>query len=386
MARSILLTGATGALGPHVLYELLRSGDVERVFVLLRRTTHPLEHRVNELRQAIRVLSAGTEGDCSVSWDRVIPVAVDITETDLALGGDTSIDALRTVDTIIHAAANTNFTAPAKDLFDVNVVGTRNLLEFARRCPRLQQFMFVSTVCVAGTRTGIISECLDEAPPAFVNEYERTKWQAEQLVAAADVPARIVRLSICLGDHQTGYVHRFGAIHHCLHWLGLGLVPMMPGTPTSPVDVITSDVASRWIARVLNRDWQALEVCHVAAGERALWVADLLEYAVEHLRETLPAWNRRQIEAPMIVDRDTFERFHRTVIETGDMLFARVFSSASSFLPALLYPKTYETTRAETIWGGPLPLSDCRSTLAHVIDFGNAHDWKSDERRSRHDS
>jgi len=68
------------------------------------------------------------------------------------------------------------------------------------------------------------------------------------------------------------------------------------------------------------------------------------------------------------------------------MLFARVLSSASSFLPALLYPKTYETIRAEAIWGGPLPLSDCQSTLAHVIDFGNAHDWTSDERRSRHDS
>jgi nucleoside-diphosphate-sugar epimerase len=246
--------------------------------------------------------------------------------------------------------------------------------------------MFVSTVCIAGTRTGRISECLDEAPPEFINEYERTKWQAEQLVAKADVPARIVRLSICLGDHQTGYVHRFGAIHHCLHWLKLGLVPMMPGTPTSPVDVIASDVASRWIARALNHDCRALDVCHLAAGERALSVADLLEYAVEHLQETLPAWNRRQIEAPMIVDRDTFERFHQSAIHTGDTLFARVLSSASSFLPMLLYPKTYETARAEAMWGGPLPLSDCRSTLAHVIDFGNAHDWKSDERRPRHDS
>ena len=166
----------------------------------------------------------------------------------------------------------------------------------------------------------------------------------------------------------------------------LGLVPMMPGTPTSPVDVIASDVASRWIARALNRDCQMLEVCHLAAGERAPSVTDLLDYAVEHLQETLPVWNSGQIEPPMIVDQDTFERFHRAAIQTGDMLFARVLSSASSFLPALLYPKTYETARAEAVWGSPLPLSDCRSMLAHVIDFGKAHDWKSDERRPRHDS
>ena len=46
----------------------------------------------------------------------------------------------------------------------------------------------------------------------------------------------------------------------------------------------------------------------------------------------------------------------------------------------------YVATRAEAIWGGPLPLSDWRSTLAHVIDFGHAHGWTSDERRSRHES
>jgi thioester reductase-like protein len=384
MSRSVLLTGASGALGPQLLFELLRCNDVERVFVLLRRSRQPLEHRVDQLHQAIRILAAGADNDWLVSWDRVVPIAVDIRQTDLAIEG--GADRLRTVDTIIHAAANTCFTAPPSDLFDVNVGGTRNLLAFAQRCPRLQQFIFVSTTCVAGTRTGVIAERLDEAPPAFVNEYEQTKWQAEQLVARAEIPARIVRLSTCLGDHRTGYVHRFGAIHHCLHWLMLGLVPMMPGTPTSPVDVIANDVVARWITRSLDRDCQALEVCHLAAGERALSVADLLDYAVQHFQDTLPAWSRRQIEAPMIVDRDTFERFRWSVVQTGDMLFARVLSSASSFLPALLYPKTYDTTRAEAIWGGPLPLSDWRSTLAHVIDFGHAHGWTSDERRSRHES
>ena len=194
MARSVLLTGASGALGPHLLFELLRCNGVERVFVLLRRSRQPLQHRVDQLHQAIRILAAGAEDDLLVSWDRVVPIAVDIRQTDLAIEGDAS-DRLRTVDTIIHAAANTCFTAPPSDLFDVNVVGTRNLLAFARRCPRLQQFIFVSTTCVAGTRTGVIAERLDEAPPAFVNEYERTKWQAEQLVAKAEIPARIVRLS-----------------------------------------------------------------------------------------------------------------------------------------------------------------------------------------------
>jgi len=42
----------------------------------------------------------------------------------------------------------------------------------------------------------------------FVNLYERTKWEAEQLTVAAALPVRIARLSTCIGGERTGSVHR----------------------------------------------------------------------------------------------------------------------------------------------------------------------------------
>ncbi len=58
-------------------------------------------------------------------------------------------------------------------------------------------------------------------------------------------------------------------------------------------------------------------------------------------------------------------------------LLTRVLEAAGSFFPALLYPKVYQTARAERVWGGPLPLSDWRSTLGRVIDFGmHADHWR----------
>jgi hypothetical protein len=35
----------------------------------------------------------------------------------------------------------------------------------------------------------------------------------------------------------------------------------------------------------------------------------------------------------------------------------------------LLASRTYDTTRAEALWGGPLPLADWRQTLGKVFDF-----------------
>jgi hypothetical protein len=102
----------------------------------------------------------------------------------------------------------------------------------------------------------------------------------------------------------------------------------------------------------------------------------LVECAVAHLRNTLPGWKSGQIDAPVIVDAATFRLFERSVAQSGDVLFARVLAAAGSFFPALLYPKVYQTVRAEALWGGPLPLSDWRSTLRKVIDFGCTREWR----------
>jgi nucleoside-diphosphate-sugar epimerase len=309
--------------------------------------------------------------------ERLRPIAADIRCDNLGLQDCDRERLQRHVDVLIHAAANTRFAAPVGELRAVNVEGTRRVLELARGCTHLRQFVLVSTTCVAGKRTDTIGEEFEERAGDFINPYEQTKWEAERLTAAAAVPVRIARLSTCIGGERTGCVHRFGAIHQSIRWLTRGLVPMLPATDGSLVDLIATDVAARWLARAVARPVTDLDVCHVAAGSRAIPVLELIAAAVAHLRTTVSGWADGQIEAPVIVDTATFELFERAVAQSGDALFGRVLESARSFLPTLLYPKVYETTRAEALWGGPLPLSDWRSTLGKVIDFGIARDWRT---------
>ncbi len=374
MGRTILLTGATGALGPHLLAELLRCDENDQVFALLRPGA-AWTSRVEHLHTAIGDVTADASSP-SRFFDRLHVVAADVCRDDLGLAGGNRAWLSAKVDVVIHAAANTRFAAPLSDLRTVNVDGTHRVVEFARRCSHLQQLLFVSTACVAGTTTGTIPERLEGVSPEFVNPYEQTKWEAERLTAAAGLPTRIARLSTCIGGERTGYVHRFGAIHQSMRWLVRGLVPMLPAADGSRVDLIATDVAAQWIARAATRRIEGLEVCHVAAGDRAIPIQDLVAAAISHLRDTVAGWKKGQLEAPVIVDAATFELFERCIRQSGDAVFGRVLQAAGSFFPALLYPKVYQTTRAEQVWGGPLPLSDWRATLGKVIDFGCACDWR----------
>jgi thioester reductase-like protein len=374
MTRTVLVTGAAGAIGPPLLAELLQS-DATRHVVALLHAGPRWERRVQDLRAAVAGIAATAAHPRAVPLDRLVCVAGDVTRLDLGLEQGYRGDLLKQVHVVIHAAAKTKFSMPAGDLHHVNVEGTRNVLAFASRCRRLEQFQLVSTTCVAGTRTGLVAERLDDEPRGFLNAYERSKWEAERLAAAAGLPVRIVRLSTCVGGERTGYVHRFGAIHQSLRWLIRGLVPMVPAVHGACVDVMATDVAARWIARAVERAVTDLEVCHVAAGQQAIPLADLLRWVVAHLRKTQPGWANRQIESPIIVDADTFRLFEQSVVQSGDVLFARVLEAAGSFFPSLLYPKVYQTVCAEQVWGGPLPLSDWRSTLGRVIEFGCSRQW-----------
>jgi nucleoside-diphosphate-sugar epimerase len=371
MTRTVLLTGATGALGPHLLTELLRCAEIERVFVLVRGRDRSFDDHVRNTVAAVARLAS--DSGAPVPIDRLCFVTGDVCDPQLTADGKDADMLAGRVDVVVHAAASTCLTGSVERLREVNVDGTQHMLDFAGRCRSLRQFLFVSTVCVAGTRTGSIPERFEEDAPSFVNFYEQTKWEAERRVATSLLPARIGRLSVCMGSQDDGYVHRFGAIHHSLQWLMRGLIPMMPGVSGSTIDVIANDVAAKWIARAALAEVERLDVCHVAAGGQAPTLVALLDATIERLRLHSGG---RPLDVPLIVDRQTFDLFRRSVERSGDAIFTRVLDAAAAFLPLLLYSKVFETERAEHCWGGPLPHPEWQTVLARVIDFGCANNWK----------
>lgn len=360
---AVLITGATGHLGPHLIAELLRAGDFDRFYVVARRTRQQnAESRVRAAEDVARAQLARR----GLRAPRACVVPLDADCLDLAASDRSILDSITVV---VHAAADTRFGAPLDDLRSANVSGTIAMCRLAAHCRRLQQFLFVSTGCVAGRRSGVIPEGILDDSAGFANAYEQSKWEAERAVCGSGLPLRIARLTTCVGSHETGYVHRFGALHHMLRWTARGLVPMIPATEESRLDLISTDVAAAWLARACVRPIDGLAVSHVALGAERISLAALLDVVMP----LLGGEDRRRITRPMLVEPAVFHSFNQMVRVSGDALFVRVQQSAAAVLPALLQPKTYETSRAEQCWGGPLPHPDWTLLMKRVVAFGREH-------------
>jgi hypothetical protein len=102
---------------------------------------------------------------------------------------------------------------------------------------------------------------------------------------------------------------------------------------------------------------------------------ELIEFLVTTFRQTHAGWRRGQIARPPIVDATAFAALRRSVTQSRDRLLGQVLESMDAFLPALLYPKVFDTQHAERFWGGPLPLPDWRHTLLSVVPFCLQTDW-----------
>jgi nucleoside-diphosphate-sugar epimerase len=354
---SILITGATGHLGPHLIAELLRSGDSDRLYVVARRS------RMQSAAERIAAIERVARAQLNIRGIAVQRVSVVPLDSERLASAD-AIESFRNeISVIVHAAADTRFGAPADELRPSNVNGTLALCRIAAECPHLCQFLLVSTACVAGCRSGVIPEAILDDSAGFANAYEQTKWEAEQAALASGLPLRIARLTTCVGSHETGYVHRAGALHHLLHWTARGLVPMIPASVDSGLDLISTDVAGAWLARACTRPPDGIDICHVALGSDRIPLETLLDAVIPLL--TLDA--RAPSIRPMLVEPSVFQSFSDMVRVSGDALFVRVQQSAASVLPTLLHPKTYDTSNAERCWGSRLPHPDWRHLLTRVV-------------------
>ena len=345
---SILLTGATGAVGGDLLRRLAQREDLT-VNVIVRRTD-------NDPVERVRALLRHEE----------ISAAVNVVEGDICAGAtlgtrdDRRRELQREITHIIHCAGSTSFTLPLASARAANVDGSRNVLEFARHCPALECGAFLSTVYVSGKRCGDFAESdFGDAGRGFVNSYEESKAEMEEMIRAAmdEMPLILVRLSTVVGDSATGRVTHFNTIHHAVRLLYSGLAPMIPGDPNEPVDIVSSDFVAEAALHLVEHAPRP-GVYHVAAGrESSNTLGDIIDETMSALSRFKPQWRKRTVEKPLIVDLDTYELFVKSVEETGNPVLREATRSIRTFAYQLAHPKVFETRHAAATlaWTGIAP-------------------------------
>ena len=199
--RHVLLTGFPGFLAGVLLERLVNK--MERATILVEEKF--LELAQSRLQELVRVQGSSAEAL------EVIPG--DITRPDLGLDEAVAQRLIEEVDTVFHLAALYDLAVEKDIAHRVNVDGTRFVGDFLVRIQNPVRYHYVSTVVVAGRRTGRVAEEELEHSCGFHNYYESTKYEAEVLVRSlsreASLRTSIYRPGSVVGCSRSGWTTKY---------------------------------------------------------------------------------------------------------------------------------------------------------------------------------
>jgi nucleoside-diphosphate-sugar epimerase len=276
------------------------------------------------------------------------------------------------VEAILHCAADTRFDRPLESARAANVVLTRQMLDFARRCPRLRVFLHVSTVYVAGRTAGRIPETLLPLPKQFSNTYQQSKYEAELAVAEAmrDIPAAIARISSIIGDSRTGRVRQFNYVHQLLRLFPRNALTVAPWEPDAPVDLVPADWVASHLARLLAGEVEPRRVYHLCCGDAASMTVRDMVALTRRLFDSHPsARTRPPVRLPKLVTLAEFESFCEQMRAQGSHLTTELLRALGLFLPHLGIYQLFENQRTSLM---PPPAA---KTYETVVRWCLDTDW-----------
>jgi nucleoside-diphosphate-sugar epimerase len=311
---------------------------------------------------------------------RVTAVVGDLTRADLGLDAACRRRLGRTVTEALHCAAATSFGLPIEAARAVNTEGTRAVLSLARGLAKLDKLGHVSTVYVAGRTAGVLAEApAPHTAAGFCNAYQQSKREAEDLVldAMSDVPAAIYRLSSIVGDSRTGRVDQWNHVHQLMRLFPRNVLPIAPGEPAAPVDLIPSDWAISAIAHRFGARFAAGSIAQICAGASAsLSVRELVDLTARAYRRHPRRREWPDIRIPELVPLDEFEAYVERNRRAGDRLFAELLRVLCLFLPHLAIPQAFDNRVAmEGLAESGIDLPPIRGYYERIVEYGIDTAW-----------
>jgi amino acid adenylation domain-containing protein/thioester reductase-like protein len=185
--EQVLLTGATGYLGSHVLRELLASRD-RQVSVLVRGGDDGTARA--RLGESLRHYFGQEQGAALRDHSQLTVLAGDLRRDDLGLSPRNHDRLASSLQAVFHCAANVKHFGHYWEFHADNVAATDRLLKLAaHRAANPADFHLVSTLSVCGKapEDGFRLFTEYDAVPEVLNDnyYVRSKQEAERLVVAA---------------------------------------------------------------------------------------------------------------------------------------------------------------------------------------------------------
>lgn len=183
---TVMITGGTGFIGSRLALECLNRGHAVKVLGQENTPAESLNRKTVEDRGGQIILGSVTDIDGLPEW-------------------------FQGVDVVFHlAAAQHEMNVPDQKFRDVNVTGTKNILE-ASILAGVKRFVHGSTIGVYGSIEGVIDE---QTPCNPDNIYGVTKFEGEKLALSYcdRIPVVVIRIPEVYGPGDRRLLKLFKAI------------------------------------------------------------------------------------------------------------------------------------------------------------------------------
>lgn len=215
----IILTGATGVLGSHIMYDLLelfiKENKTAKLFIIARKKneTSALE-RINTL-----LTSPYTPLILREKGLEKLQEYIEIIDSDLDDIDDSFIDSIKGA-YFIHSAGYVNLSTDEnlkEKIFNENTLTTKAL--FGTFHPFIKKFIYIGTAFSSGIRKGIIENDFHNLnfTPEHRNAYEEAKFHSEHYISeqckSLGLPFQILRPSVIggkmLGNENPNFIPKY---------------------------------------------------------------------------------------------------------------------------------------------------------------------------------
>ncbi|KAJ4325918.1 hypothetical protein N0V84_003304 [Fusarium piperis] len=184
--NAVVLTGATGFLGVHILHLLREDPRVDKVYCLLRAKCPQSAHeRVSKALDNRGMPSLENFEESETHHDKVTCLPCDSSSKDLGLSEEHRQRITDETAIIIHSAWAVNFNLQLNS-FEDQIATTHNLLKLAAAAQA--RFIFVSSTAAASNSAATpVPEKISQDPSdASPMGYSRSKWVAERICESAN--------------------------------------------------------------------------------------------------------------------------------------------------------------------------------------------------------
>ncbi|WP_280347185.1 non-ribosomal peptide synthetase [Nocardia neocaledoniensis] len=308
-AGEVLLTGATGFVGIHLLRELL-DRTAARIWCLVR------AEDADGVRRRLRA-TLDRYGLAADELERVVPVPADLAAPRFGLADAEWAELAERVEVIYHNGARVNHLESYATLRAANIAGTVEILRLAVDT-RVKTLHYVSTVsaAVATAHTGVVTEdsriTVAEVPR---NGYLATKWVAEELVLAAaerGLPVTIHRPGLVAGAIGSGAISTDDAFWTLIR--SAAHLGVAPDIENADVTLAPVDYVARALVTLATRRPPRGEVHH------------LVNSAPTGVGDILNTLRRKGFPIDIVSVEDAAERLSGRLSEHADLMRAALIA------------------------------------------------------------